>query len=78
MLERPKQGFYVPIRKWLMEGSTFQYTSELLENSYLVRDGYLDGQAVKSVWSYFKKHRKKHQLVFNILMAEQWYRNQSN
>lgn len=78
MLERPKQGFYVPIRKWLMEGSTFEYTNELLNNSYLVRDGYLNGQAVKSVWAYFRKHRKKHQLVFNILMAEQWYRNQSN
>ena len=75
MLDRPKQGFYVPIRKWLSEGSTYEYTNELLEHSHLVRDGYLDGQVVKDVWHFFLKKHKKHQLVFNILMAEQWYRS---
>ena len=78
MLDRPKQGFYVPIRKWLLEGSTYEYASELLEHSHLVRDGYLDGQVVVNVWEFFKKNRKKHQLVFNILMAEQWYRSRQS
>ncbi|MBR5110233.1 MAG: asparagine synthase (glutamine-hydrolyzing) [Clostridia bacterium] len=78
MLDRPKQGFYVPIQKWLMEGSTFEYTNELLEHSHLARDGYLDGQVVKDVWAFFQKNRKKHQLVFNLLMAEQWYRSQQS
>lgn len=76
MLDRPKQGFYVPIQKWLMEGSTYEYTKELLEHSHLVRDGWLDGPTVTAVWEYFQKNRKKHQLTFNILMAEQWYRSQ--
>ena len=76
MLERPKQGFYVPLRKWLLEGSTYEYTKELLEHSHLVRDGWLDGKTVQAVWDYFQKNRKKHQLTFNILMAEQWYRSQ--
>ncbi len=75
MLDRPKQGFYVPLQKWLMEGSTFEYADELLDHSYLARDGYLDGRVVKDVWEFFQKNRKKHQLVFNILMAEQWYRS---
>ncbi|MBQ9409010.1 MAG: asparagine synthase (glutamine-hydrolyzing) [Clostridia bacterium] len=76
MLDRPKQGFYVPIQKWLMEGSTFEYTNDLLNHSRLAEDGYLDGQVVKDVWAFFQKNRKKHQLTFNILMAEQWYRSQ--
>ena len=76
MLDRPKQGFYVPIQKWLLEGSTFEYTSELLEHSHLVRDGWLDGPTVLAVWEFFQKNKKKHQLTFNILMAEQWYRSQ--
>lgn len=76
MLDRPKQGFYVPIQKWLLEGSTYEYTKELLEHSHLVRDGWLDGKTVQAVWEYFQKNRKKHQLTFNILMAEQWYRSQ--
>lgn len=77
MLDRPKQGFYVPLQKWLLEGSTFDYTNEMLEHSHLARDGYLDGQVVKDVWAFFRKNQKKHQLVFNILMAEQWYRSQN-
>ncbi len=76
MLDRPKQGFYVPIRKWLLEGSTYEYTNELLRHSHLVRDGWLDEKTVLSVWDYFRKKHKKHQLTFNILMAEQWYRFQ--
>lgn len=76
MLERPKQGFYVPIQKWLLEGSTFEYTNELLLHSHLVRDGWLDEKTVLAVWDFFQKNHKKHQLTFNILMAEQWYRSQ--
>ena len=76
MLDRPKQGFYVPIQKWLLEGSTYEYTKELLEHSHLVRDGWLDGETVLAVWEFFQKYHKKHQLTFNILMAEQWYRSQ--
>lgn len=76
MLDRPKQGFYVPIQKWLLEGSSYAYTNELLTHSLLVRDGYLDGKTVDAVWTFFQKNRKKHQLTFNLLMAEQWYRSQ--
>lgn len=76
MLDRPKQGFYVPIQKWLLEGSSYEYTNDLLTHSLLVRDGYLDGKTVDAVWTFFQKNRRKHQLTFNLLMAEQWYRSQ--
>lgn len=76
LLDRPKQGFYVPLQKWLLEGKTYEYTRELLEHSHLVRDGYLDATTVRAVWEFFQHNRKKHQLTFNILMAEQWYRCQ--
>ncbi len=74
MLERPKQGFWVPIRKWLLEGSTYEYAKELFHNCRLIQDGYLDGAVVSEVWDCFQKTKKYDQLVFNILMAEQWYR----
>lgn len=74
MLERPKQGFWVPIKKWLMEGSTFEYTNELLNTSQLAKDGYLDRKMVTDIWTQFRQDRKNAQLVFNLLMAEQWYR----
>lgn len=76
ILERPKQGFWVPIKKWLLEGETFEYVTEIFQNCSLVRDGYLDGDIVSEVWKYFQETKKYEQLVFNILIAEQWYRNQ--
>lgn len=76
MLERPKQGFWVPIKKWLLEGETYEYATEIFQNCRLVRDNYLDKRIVSQVWEYFQKTKKYEQLVFNILIAEQWYRNQ--
>ena len=52
-------GFYVPIRKWLLEGSTYEYAKELLEHSHLARDGWLDEKTVLSVWDYFQKNQKR-------------------
>lgn len=75
MLERPKQGFWVPIKKWLLEGSTYEYARELFHNCRLIQDGYLDGAVVSEVWDCFRKTKQYDQLVFNILMAEQWYRS---
>lgn len=74
MLERPKQGFWIPMYKWLLEGETFEYTNELLNNMKLAEDGLVNGGEVKRVWKEFQENKKEYQLVFNLLIAEQWYR----
>lgn len=76
ILERPKQGFVIPVKKWLLEGETYEYATEIFQNCSLVQDHYLDGSIVSEVWKNFQETKKQEQLVFNILIAEQWYRNQ--
>lgn len=76
LMERPKKGFSVPLQKWLTEGNVHIWAEELLADSYLVRDGILQGKNVAGLWKYFKKTGKRKSLVWKIVVLEQWYRNQ--
>ncbi|MBQ6587257.1 MAG: asparagine synthase (glutamine-hydrolyzing) [Butyrivibrio sp.] len=74
MMERPKQGFAVPLEKWLKEGQTREWAQEMIDNSKLIRDGILDGKIVRYCWNYIAENPGYTKLVWNMLMAEQWYR----
>lgn len=74
MIDRPKQGFVIPMKKWLKMGETSLWAEELIQNSYMVRDGFLNGKTVKYVWENHDKSQSMLTLTWNILMAEQWYR----
>ena len=74
MMERPKQGFCIPLEKWLGEGKTREWARELINNNHLVRDGFLDRKIVHYCWDNLEKCNSFPKLVWNVLMAEQWYR----
>ncbi len=74
MLDRPKKGFSVPLKRWLSEGATHEWAKELILHSRLVQDEYMDGMAVTHMWKDFMSGRSDAQMVWQILMAEQWYR----
>lgn len=74
MMERPKQGFAVPLEKWLKEGQTREWAQEMIDNSKLIRDGILDGKIVRYCWNHIAENPGYTKLVWNMLMAEQWYR----
>lgn len=74
MMERPKQGFCLPLEKWLTEGKTHEWAEELMCGNTLVRDGIIDKTMTEFCWNRFKKNQKNTKLIWNILMAEQWYR----
>lgn len=75
LLERPKQGFCVPMEKWLLQGDTHEWAKELVYHSTLVDDNYLDKSVVKSTWEKFQQDQSGVRLLWNFLMAEQWYRS---
>lgn len=75
MLDRPKKGFSVPLKRWLSEGKTHEWARELIADSRLVRDSYFDKAAVEHLWKDFMNGKSDAQMVWQILMAEQWYRN---
>ncbi|MDD3368249.1 MAG: asparagine synthase (glutamine-hydrolyzing) [Lachnospiraceae bacterium] len=77
MLDRPKKGFSVPLKKWLSEGETSIWASDLLEHSKLAEDGYLDQKVILKLWNHFHKTKENDRLLWNILMAEQWYQENS-
>lgn len=74
MLDRPKKGFSVPLRKWLTTGQTAQWAKELITGSTLVRDGYFEKKAVDKMWKEFLSEKADAQMVWQLLMAEAWYR----
>ena len=75
MMERPKQGFAVPLEKWLKEGTTKEWAQSLIYDSHLVKDGILDGKIVRYSWENLGDNAGFVKLVWNTLMAEQWYRD---
>ncbi|MBD5531488.1 MAG: asparagine synthase (glutamine-hydrolyzing) [Lachnospiraceae bacterium] len=74
LLDRPKKGFSVPLARWLKTGHTADWAWELLENNRLAQDGIFDKRALKSIRARFAKGRANPQIIWEILMAEQWYR----
>lgn len=74
MLDRPKKGFSVPLARWLKSGAAAQWAEELLRDNYLARDGIFDARVLARICRRFEKGRADVQIVWEILMAEQWYR----
>jgi len=75
MMNRPKKGFSVPLTKWLTEGDTAKWASELMNDSKIADLGVLDRNLVLKLWKGFEKGREPSRFVWNILMLEQWYRS---
>lgn len=74
LLDRPKKGFSVPLARWLKTGHTADWARELLENNRLAHDGIFDRRVLANIRRRFEKGNANPQIVWEILMAEQWYR----
>lgn len=74
MLDRPKKGFSVPLERWLTTGDTAEWAAESILTSRLAADGYFDRKALTRIWKNFQRNHKNAQILWEILMAEQWYR----
>ncbi len=77
MFDRPKMGFSVPLRRWLTEGAIHAWAAELIGASALVRDGYFDAESVGKLWKGFLRGKEDARTVWQILMAEEWYRRRA-
>jgi asparagine synthase (glutamine-hydrolysing) len=76
LIERPKQGFAVPLDRWLREGLR-DWAESLLDPSLLSQQGYLRSALVRERWNeHLSGKRDWQNCLWNVLMFQAWLQTQ--
>jgi len=75
LIERPKQGFSVPLDSWL-RGPLREWADNLLREERLIEEGFFDAKKIRRYWHEHlsSRHNWEHKL-WNILMFQSWMEN---
>jgi asparagine synthase (glutamine-hydrolysing) len=77
LIDRPKQGFGVPIGDWL-RGPIRPWAESLLDASRLRREGFLDPDLVHQAWKdHLSGKRNCQHHLWDVLMFQAWLEAQS-
>jgi len=71
MMERPKQGFGLPIDGWL-RGPLRDWAEALLDESRLQQEGYFNAAIVRQVWNEHLSGENRQFKLWGILMFQVW------
>lgn len=72
LVERPKQGFGVPIDSWL-RGPLRDWAEELLDNSRIKSEGFFHAQTIEKKWQEHISGRRNWQYwLWNVLTFQAW------
>ena len=76
LIERPKQGFGIPLGDWL-RGPLKDWSEELLEETKLEKEGFFNPEVIRGRWENHLKGRInwEHSL-WNVLMFQSWLESQ--
>jgi len=73
LVERPKMGFALPIDGWL-RGPLRPWAEELLDESKIHREGFLNYLPIKKKWEEHVSGRRNWQyLLWDVLMFQSWH-----
>lgn len=72
LFDRPKQGFSVPLARWL-NGPLQNWASHLLDKDRLDSGGILQGDVVAGLWGAHQKGDVRHTaLLWHVIMLQSW------
>ena len=72
LIERPKQGFGMPLGDWL-RGPLHEWASDLLNKENLTNSGYINPEPVMKLWDEHSKGERNWQYqLWDVLMFETW------
>lgn len=78
LIERPKQGFAVPLDAWL-RGPLRDWAAALLDPPRLQREGWFDARPIGAAWSAHLSGRRNHgPALWSVLMFQAWLEEQAN
>jgi len=72
LIDRPKQGFAVPVAAWL-RGSLRDWAEDLLDPVRLREQGYWKADMVRQIWSEHLSGREDYSFqLWGVLMFQSW------
>ena len=72
LFERPKQGFGIPLAKWL-NNDLNEWANDLLDIKKIKSEGYLNHNIVDKIWKEHQLNLKdNHNKLWPILMFQTW------
>lgn len=71
LVERPKQGFGVPIEHWL-RGPLRDWAEDLLSPAALAADSMLDPVPIRAMWQRHLSGKNVQHALWNVLMYQAW------
>lgn len=73
LMDRPKQGFTVPIEHWL-RGPLRSWADALLDEQRLQREGFFEPAPIRRMWTeHLSGKHRHHNALWNVLMFQAWF-----